>query len=38
VMRMLGVDVGPARLPNTNLSAEQVTHLRRDLEMVGFFA
>jgi len=36
-MKMLGVDVGPARLPNGNLSAEQVTKLRSDLETLGFF-
>jgi N-acetylneuraminate lyase len=37
VMKMLGVDVGPARLPNTNLTATQVTALRQDLEHLGFF-
>jgi len=36
-MKMLGVDVGPARLPNTNLDADQVTKLRSDLEKIGFF-
>jgi len=36
-MKLLGVDVGPARLPNGNLSAEQVKNLRRDLEQLGFF-
>jgi N-acetylneuraminate lyase len=37
VMKMLGVDVGPARLPHGNLSAEQTAALRADLEQLGFF-
>jgi N-acetylneuraminate lyase len=37
VMKMLGVDVGPARLPNTNLSPEQMKELRRKLEALGYF-
>ena len=37
VMKMLGVDVGPARLPNANLTAEQVSELRARLEALGFF-
>jgi N-acetylneuraminate lyase len=37
VMAMLGVDVGPARLPNTSLTAEQSGRLRGDLEGLGFF-
>jgi len=36
-MKLLGVDVGPARLPNGSLSAEQVEKLRCDLEQLGFF-
>ena len=36
-MKMLGVDVGPARLPNGSLNAEQQTTLRADLEKLGFF-
>ena len=36
-MKMLGVDVGPARLPNDNLSEEQQDLLRADLEKLGFF-
>lgn len=36
-MKMLGVDVGPARLPNTNLTGEQFASLRNDLEQLGFF-
>jgi N-acetylneuraminate lyase len=36
-MKLLGIDVGPARLPNGSLSAEQVDKLRRDLEELGFF-
>ena len=37
VMAMLGVDVGPARLPNAPISVEQTTALRSDLESLGFF-
>jgi N-acetylneuraminate lyase len=37
VMKMLGVDVGPARLPNGNPADEQVTALRVELEKLGFF-
>jgi N-acetylneuraminate lyase len=37
VMTMLGVDVGPARLPNSNLDAHQQATLRADLEKLGFF-
>jgi N-acetylneuraminate lyase len=36
-MQMLGVDVGPARLPNTNLSPKQTSALRGELEAMGFF-
>ena len=37
LMAMLGVDVGPARLPNVSLTPEQMGLLRKDLEDVGFF-
>jgi N-acetylneuraminate lyase len=37
IMEMLGVPVGPARLPNGTLMAEQKTDLRRKLEELGFF-
>ena len=37
VMEILGVPVGPARLPNGNLAAEQKTGLRGKLEQLGFF-
>jgi N-acetylneuraminate lyase len=37
VMKLLGVDVGPARPPHANPSPEQVTQLRADLERLGFF-
>lgn len=36
-MGFLGVDVGPARLPNANLSPEQRTRLQEVLERLGFF-
>jgi N-acetylneuraminate lyase len=37
VMNMLGVDVGPARLPHANPTAEQIAQLRGELEQLGFF-
>lgn len=37
VMKMLGVDVGLARLPNGNPTPEQLARLRSDLEELGFF-
>lgn len=37
VMSFLGVDVGPARLPHTNLTTEQSTQLRTALERLDFF-
>ena len=36
-MAMLGVDVGPARLPNTSLDVAQAKTLRSELETLGFF-
>jgi N-acetylneuraminate lyase len=36
-MKLLGVDVGPARLPNSSLDAAQTKLLRRKLEALGFF-
>ncbi|MEI6236733.1 MAG: dihydrodipicolinate synthase family protein [Planctomycetota bacterium] len=37
VMQMLGVAVGPARLPNGNLNAAQTAALRTELDALGFF-
>jgi N-acetylneuraminate lyase len=37
VMGMLGVDVGPPRLPNTALTTEEQTKLRGELEALEFF-
>ena len=37
VMEMLGVPVGPARLPNDNLAPGQISSLRTTLETMGFF-
>ena len=37
VMNMLGVDVGPARLPNNTPPPEQTAQLRDGLEKLGFF-
>jgi N-acetylneuraminate lyase len=36
-MQMLGVDVGPARLPNTTLDRAQAAKLRSELEAMGYF-
>lgn len=38
VMTWRGVPVGPARLPNTNPTAEQLTRLRSGLERLGILA
>jgi N-acetylneuraminate lyase len=37
VMRMLGIDVGPVRLPLVTLTEQETKALRRELEDVGFF-
>lgn len=37
VMGMLGMDVGPARLPIPNPSTADLARLRRELEELGFF-
>lgn len=37
VMGMIGVEVGPPRLPNRALSSQEVAALRRELEALGFF-
>jgi N-acetylneuraminate lyase len=37
VMQMLGVNVGPARLPNTSLDDGQQRSLRQSLETLGFY-
>jgi len=37
LMSMLGVDVGPARLPNGTLPPEQIIDLRLELEELGAF-
>lgn len=37
VMQMLGVDVGPTRMPNRHPTAEQLAKLRTELEALGFF-
>lgn len=36
-MEMLGIPVGPARLPNAALKAEQMAALRTELETLGYF-
>jgi len=37
VMKMLGVDVGPARLPNSNPTPRQIAELQARLETPGCF-
>src|SRR6185503_16115911 len=37
VMGMLGVEVGPARLPNTSLNIAQTRKLEQELREMGFF-
>lgn len=37
VMKMLGVDVGPARLPHSNPDGDAIKLLQADLEQMGFF-
>ncbi len=37
VMGLLGVEVGPARLPNANLTPEQRARLQTSLDSIGFF-
>ena len=37
VMALLGIDVGPARLPHGNLGADQRARLENDLQHIGFF-
>ena len=37
LMGWLGVDLGPARLPQGNPTAEQLKELRSELEAIGFF-
>jgi N-acetylneuraminate lyase len=37
VMQMLGIDVGPVRLPLVALNDEETKALRRELEAAGFF-
>jgi N-acetylneuraminate lyase len=37
VMTMLGVPVGPARLPNNTLTTDQTSRLRQKLAELGFF-
>lgn len=37
MMGFLGIDVGPARLPHTNPTSEQIEQLRDRLERLGFF-
>lgn len=38
VMKMVGVDVGPARLPNYSLPPAEWDALRHELETLGFFS
>jgi N-acetylneuraminate lyase len=38
IMKMIGLDCGPVRLPLRNLTAEQYAALREELEKLGLFA
>lgn len=38
IMKMIGQDCGPSRLPIRALTAETYDNLRRDLDAIGFFA
>ena len=37
VLKMLGIDCGPCRLPQPRIGSTQVAQLKRDLEEMGFF-
>ncbi len=37
IMKMIGVDCGPVRLPHRDLSGEQLAELRAGLDRTGFF-
>ena len=37
VMKMIGLDCGPVRLPLRTLAAEDTTALRAELDAIGFF-
>jgi len=37
IMKMIGIDCGPVRLPLRNLSREKYGELRSELESIGFF-
>ncbi len=37
VMQLIGLDCGPSRLPQENLSPDERAALRRDLDAIGFF-
>ena len=37
VMKMIGIDCGPVRLPLRNLTSEQYESLYAELEQIGFF-
>jgi len=37
IVKMMGLDLGPVRLPLTSLTEEQERNLKKDLEDIGFF-
>jgi N-acetylneuraminate lyase len=37
IMKMLGVDCGPCRLPLSNLSEDSISNLSKKLKEIGFF-
>ena len=36
-MKFIGLDLGPSRLPHPNLSEEQLSNMRKELEDIGIF-
>ena len=37
IMKLIGLDLGPNRTPFQNLTAEEETAMRSELEAIGFF-
>ena len=37
MMKLVGLDCGPSRLPLVTLKPHEVDKLRRDMEAIGFF-
>jgi dihydrodipicolinate synthase/N-acetylneuraminate lyase len=37
IMQLIGMNIGPVRLPDTGLLPDQLKELRKDLNEIGFF-